>query len=294
MSKRLMGLLSYLFLAIVVVVAAAAATLAPSYRECARNYETRESQTETPGSNDKSIGGIPRNVLVIVECEGEFFRRNEATLTAVAVIFIAFFTLALQRSTARLWKAGERQIGVVEKAAETAKLSAQAAVDSERAHLFVSIKASNLDRPLQNARLDDGPEPSVATPVDPPCIDYVLSNYGRTVALLKEVKHAITWESTEGLRSYQPGTHGPLEVIAPQTESKVISCRFRGDFTSRDTRAIVTGKRALLLFGQAIFVDAFNHTRGVRWQCRCAGGNFDLVSYQEYEPERQDRGPAPD
>ena len=294
MSKRLIGLLWYLLLAIVVVVAVASATLSPSYRACARNVEQQESQAETKASDETPIRGIPRNVLLVIKCEGEFLEQNEATLTAIAIILIAFFTLALQRSMARLWKAGERQVSVAEKAAETAKLSAQAAVDSERAHLFVSIKASNLDKPLQQARLDDGPEPSVATPVDPPCIDYVLSNYGRTVALLKEVKHAITWESTEGLRSYQPGAHGPLEVIAPQTESTVISCRFRGDFTSRDTRAIVTGKRALLLFGQAIFVDAFNHTRGVRWQCRCAGGNFDLVSYQEYEPDRQDRGPAPD
>ena len=76
-------------------------------------------------------------------------------------------------------------------------------------------------------------------------------------------------------------------------ESQVISCRFRGDFTSRDIGALVANKRALLFSGQAIFVDAFNHTRGVRWQCRCAGGTFDLVGYQEYEPKQPDRASAP-
>ena len=277
MLKRLTGPLSYLFLAIVVVVAVAAVTLTPSYRECARNYDKQEGITEPPGAQDKPIVGIPKNVLLVIECEGEFFSTNQGVLTAIAIVFIAFFTLALQRSTVRLWKIGERQIDVAEKTAETARLSAQAAVLAERAHLFVSIKATNLEQPLQRARLDDGPEPDVATPVDPPCVDYVFSNYGRTLALLREVRHALTWESSDGLRSYQPGAHGSLEVISPHADSRVTSCKFRGDFTSRDARAIVTHKRALLFFGEAIFVDAFGHRRGVKWQCRCAGGDFDLI-----------------
>jgi hypothetical protein len=285
MLKRLAGTLAYLLFVLVVVLAAAAATLAPSYRECARTYDQQDH---------KSIGGVLDNVRLVIECEGEFFQQNEGTLIAIAIIFIAFFTFALQRSTARLWKVGERQLAVAEKAAETARLSAQAAVLSERAHLLVSIKASNLEKPLQGARLDDGPEPTVATPVDPPSIDYVLSNYGRTSALLREVKQGLTWEAFDGLRSYQPGTHGPLEIIAPHADSRVISCRFRGDFTSRDARSIITNKRTLLFFGEAIFLDAFGHVRGVRWQCRCAGGNFDLIGYQEYEPELETPEPTPD
>jgi hypothetical protein len=206
-----------------------------------------------------------------LECEGEFLRNNELTLIAIAIIVIAFLALALQRSTVRLWKAGERQISVAEKVAETARLSAQAAVLAERAHLFVSVKTSNLQRPLERARLDEGPEPAVATPVDPPSVDYVLSNYGRTAALLKEVKHAMTWESAEGLRSYQPGSSRPLDVIAPHADSKIMNCRFRGDFTSRDARSIVTGKRALLFVGEATFLDAFGHLRGVKYNAGAGG-----------------------
>jgi hypothetical protein len=275
MLKRLAGFLAYFFLAVIVVAAVAATTLAPSYRECAHATPTQE------------IAGISPTVLLFLECEGEFLRNNELTLIAIAIVIIAFLALALQRSTVRLWKAGERQIGVAEKVAETARLSAQAAVLAERAHLFVSVKASNLERPLERARLEEGPEPAVATPVDPPSIDYVLSNYGRTVALLKEVKHALTWDSSEGLRSYQPGSSHPLEVIAPHADSKVTTCRFRGDFTSRDARSMVTGQRALLFVGEAIFVDAFGHQRGVKWQCRCAGGDFDLIAHQEFEPPPQ-------
>ena len=282
MLKRLVGFLAYLLLAIIVVAAVASTTLAPSYRECAHADATQE------------IVGIPSRILLFVECEAKFLRNNELTLIAIAIIVIAFLALALQRSTVRLWKAGERQIGVAEKVAETARLSAQAAVLSERAHLFVSVKASNLESPLEHARRNEGPEPAVAMLVDPPSVDYILSNYGRTVALLREVKHALTWESSDGLRSYQPGSNRPLEVIAPHTDSKIMSCRFRGDFTTRDARAIVTGKRALVFFGEAIFVDAFGHRRGVKWQCRCGGGDFDLIGYQEFEPDQEDREPAPD
>ena len=283
MVKRSVGFLPYLLLVLVIAVAAAAVTMAPSYRECVQDYEKLESQDQSR---------IPPTVLAAIDCEGEFLDRNQAALTTIAIVFIAFFAFTLQRSTTRLWKTGERQVAVAETAAQTARLSAQAVVDSERAHLFVSVRATNLEQPLKRARLDDGPEPTIATPLEPPSVDYVLSNYGRTLALLKEVKHGLTWESPDGLRSYQSGVQAPLEVVMPNTDSRTLSCRFRGDFTSREARSLATGKRTLQFFGEAIFLDAFGHTRGVRWQCRCAGGNFDLIGHQEIEPEPMAREAA--
>ncbi len=211
----------------------------------------------------------------------------------MALLFIAFFAFVLQRSTARLWQTGERHLAIAEKAVETARLGAQAAMGAERAHLLVNVKASNLDKPLENARLEAGPEPDIAAPVEPPCIDYVLSNVGRTAALLREVRHVLAWDSPEGLRSYHPGEAGPLELIAPQSDSKLIRCRFRGDFTSREARALVAGTRALLFYGDASFVDAFGQVRVVKWQCRCTGGNFDLIGFQEVETGRAENSPAP-
>jgi hypothetical protein len=276
MLKRVGGFLAYLLLALIVVAALAATTLAPSYRACADGRAAAD-----PGS-------LSDQLRVFAECETEFLRNNEATLVAIAIVVIAFLALALQRSTVRLWKIGERQIGIAEKTAETARLSAQAAVLAERAHLFISVKGTNLERTLAGVHLDEGPETAPATPVEAPSVDYVLSNYGRTVALLKEVQHAMIWEAVEGPRGYQAGPARPLETIAPHAESTVMTCRFRGDFSSRDTRSLVAGKRALLLFGEAIFLDVFGHLRGVKWQCRCAGGGFDLIAYQEFEP------PAPE
>ena len=288
MLKRLRGLFWHLLVIVTAAIIVAATTLAPSYRECARNYEQQQSQVE-----NQPASWMPKDILLVIDCEGDFLQQNAAVLTAIGILLVAFFTLALQRSTGRLWKANERQIAIAEKAVETARLSAEAAVGAERAHLFVGIKASNLEKPLERARLDDGPEPDIATPLDAPSVEYVLSNYGRTVALLREVKHALVWESPEGLRSYQPGSHGPLEVIAPHADSNVISCRFRGDFTSRDARAIVTNKRALLFYGEAIFLDAFGHARGVKWQCRCAGGSFDLIGCQEFEADHKENSLTP-
>ena len=272
MLKRVGDLLAYLLLALIVVAAFAATTLAPSYRACA------------DGRTADDAGSLPAQLRVFAECETEFLRNNETTLVAIAIVIIAFLALALQRSTARLWRVGERQIGIAEKTAETARLSAQAAVLAERAHLFISVKGTNLEKALAGARLDEGPETAPAVAVDPPGVDYVLSNYGRTVALLKEVKHAMIWEAVEGPRGYQAGPARPLEVIAPHAESAVMTCRFRGDFSSRDTRSVAAGKRALLFFGEATFLDVFGHLRGVKWQCRCAAGGLDLIAYQEFEP----------
>jgi hypothetical protein len=270
-----MTFMRYLLLILVIVAAAAAVTLAPSYRDCVQDYDKSENQ---------SPSRLPPNVQAFIDCQGEFLDRNQSVLTSLAIVLIAFFTLALQRSTARLWKAGERQLAIAETTAQTARLSAQAVVDAERAHLFVSVRATNVEQPLQRARLDNAPQPTVATPIEPPCVEYVLTNHGRTPALLKEIKHGLTWESTDGLRNYQPSIQAPVEVLRPNADSRPITCRFRGDFTTREARSIVDGKRALWFFGEAVFVDAFGRARGIRWQCRCAGASFDLAGFQEFEP----------
>lgn len=275
MLKRVGGSLPSFLVVIVVAVAAVAMTQTRSYRDCARAYPAGEA-----------AGDLSRDLALFAACEGRFLQENAAVLTAIALLLIAFVALALHRSTTRLWMAGERHVTLAEKAVETARLGAEAAMGAERAHLFVSVKATNLERPLERARAQAGPEPDVATPLDPPSIDYVLSNYGRTLALLKDVKHVLVWESPEGLRSYQPGQFGPLEIIAPHAEGKVMRCSFRGDFTSREAQSLVAGSRALSFFGEAVFLDVFGRLRGVKWQCRCAGGSFDLIALQEFEPQR--------
>jgi hypothetical protein len=179
-----------------------------------------------------------------------------------------------------------RGLKPAEAAAEAAKLNAQAIIDAERAHLFVSIKNSNLERPLQLARMYDNSPTMESGKVDRPHIDYVLNNYGKTVALLRDVKHNLIWEPKGvEMRGFAAQPYRPLETITASKDSKVIPCEFEGDFTFGDTRAIVTGNRALLFFGNAIFIDAFNRVRGVRWECRCSGGNFELIGHYEYEPK---------
>src|SRR5215475_11034775 len=129
-----MGFMRYLVLVLVIVAAAAAVTVSPSYRDCVQDYEKAENQAPSR---------LPTNVQAFIDCQGEFLDRNQSVLTSLAIVVIAFLALVLQRSTSRLWKAGERQVAIAETAVQTARLSARAVVEAERAHLFVSVRATN-------------------------------------------------------------------------------------------------------------------------------------------------------
>jgi hypothetical protein len=111
-----MAFMRYLVLILAIVAAAAAVTLSPSYRDCVQDYEKSENQAPSRLSN----------VQAFIDCQGEFLDGNQSVLTSLAIIVIAFLTLVLQRSTTRLWKAGERQAAIAETAAQTARLGAQA------------------------------------------------------------------------------------------------------------------------------------------------------------------------
>src|SRR5262245_7259049 len=146
MLKRLLAFLPYLVLVLVIAAAAAAVTLTAPYRDCVQDYEKLENQ---------GASRVPPNVLAFLDCQGEFLDRNQAVLASIAIVLIAFFTLALHRSPVRLWKVAERHAAIAETDAQTARVSAQAVVDAERAHLFVSVRGTNLEQPLQRARHDD-------------------------------------------------------------------------------------------------------------------------------------------
>jgi hypothetical protein len=60
---------------------------------------------------------------------------NNGLITAIATVFIAWFTFSLRRSTDKLWNAGERQIAL---ARESADIARQAMVAGERAFVFAN------------------------------------------------------------------------------------------------------------------------------------------------------------
>lgn len=218
-----------------------------------------------------SIWGVATDVLA-------FLQAYNGAITALATIAIGGFTLALVIVT-------NRQAALTRTAAEAAKLNAQAVVDSERARLSISVIDHNLGAPLSNARRYDASPSMGSGKIDAPQVVYIFTNFGKTPALLRDVSHGLIWEEKGEARKFKSEVR-PLENIGPTNDSKQIICKFDGEFTFGDARKIVTGERALLFFGSAVFIDAFNKPRGVHWECRCSGGNFDLVGYYEYDPKK--------
>jgi hypothetical protein len=65
---------------------------------------------------------------------GSALNDNNGIITAVATIFIAWFTLSLRQSTDKLWDAGERQLKLLAKTSADQSRGTQAAIDvAERA-----------------------------------------------------------------------------------------------------------------------------------------------------------------
>ena len=81
----------------IIFVVALIGAFSPSYQKCAANHERHDGQNEQPELHE-TIAGRPHIPLFFV-CEGAFIDENNGTLTAIATIAIAGFTLTLWRAT---------------------------------------------------------------------------------------------------------------------------------------------------------------------------------------------------
>jgi hypothetical protein len=72
-------------------------TLSPSYQKCAADHQRDHAQNEQPNLHEGIASHAQIPVLLI--CEGAFIDANNGTLTALATIAIAAFTLTLWLAT---------------------------------------------------------------------------------------------------------------------------------------------------------------------------------------------------
>ena len=72
-------------------------TLSPSYQKCASDHESNYGQNKQANLHETIVSGV--RVPVFLLCEGSFIDENNGTLTALATIAIAAFTLTLWRAT---------------------------------------------------------------------------------------------------------------------------------------------------------------------------------------------------
>ena len=238
-------------------------------------------------------------------CAGEFLKIDGEAITAFFTLVVGLFTAALWTSTDKLWRSGERQIQTsrqvaaiqarqtrvsnreAARAAEAARLNAQALIDSERAHLYAVIKTENLRAALHSAiHYNNSPGMDLMEVSERPAVELALKNLGRTPAILLE----LSFQLIQGTPDQRVFEHVMAVVVDPVIDGEAetataIPCRLEGVFTVGDAKAAFTSKRPLYFYGSATYATAFDRVYVYRWRYENTGARWLLTNYED-----RDRG----
>jgi hypothetical protein len=99
MLNWLRTFLGWCIVALVVSVVAWGATFSPSYQKCVTYNGNNEGKSEQTNLNNAVMHRARIAIPIFLLCEGRFVDENNGTLTALATIAIAGFTLTLWRAT---------------------------------------------------------------------------------------------------------------------------------------------------------------------------------------------------
>jgi hypothetical protein len=201
---------------------------------------------------------------------------NPSAVTAVAAILIAVFTWSL-------WRANERMWSVTSAAADAARRSADALVVAEQAQLLAVFGASNIAHVLTElgAREPSGDE----APKERVFVQYVLKNYGRTPAVLKEISHELQhWRSLPEELKYFPIPAMPKEVaVVAGASSESLQCTLSVPLTVEAATSIRRSDSYLWFYGRVVYEDAFAREREHRFLYRYRiGPGFQPYHYKDY------------
>src|SRR5262249_55921065 len=164
-------------------------------------------------------------------------------ITALAALLVAIFTWKLWRSSQQMWR-------TTEVAASAARRSADALVVAEQAQLLAVFGVSNIAHVLSELGKHEQSTIGAATPPadapQPPrervYVQYVLKNYGRTPAVLKEISHELQrWTSLPEKLHYLPIPAMPKEpAIVAGASSEPLQCTLAVPLTVEAATSIRT------------------------------------------------------
>ncbi len=148
-------------------------------------------------------------------------------IIAFGTVMIALFTFVLYRSTEKLWIAGEKQIKVARDAADAAKRSADAAIETERGRVFVIMESDNIHDVLKGPRFYTNSPSMDDSILEIPIFRYRLKNYGKTPCVMTYRAHGMTLVPARqpvGSRQWQPQFGRGLEAWASGETTDVFEC----------------------------------------------------------------------
>ena len=154
--------------------------------------------------------------------------------------------------------------------AEAAKRSADALVVAEQAQLLTVFGVSDVAHVLSELGAYVPATPDAAPPKERVYVQYVLKNYGRTPAVLKEISHELRHLARlpDELK-YVPIPAMPKEVaIVAGASSESLQCNLAIPLTVEATASIRTGDSFLWLYGRVVYDDAFGREREHRFLYR--------------------------
>jgi hypothetical protein len=203
---------------------------------------------------------------------------NPSAVTAVAAILIACFTWSL-------WRANERMWSVTAAAADAARRSADALVVAEQAQLLAVFGASNIAHVLTELGAREPSSDEATTPKERVFVQYVLKNYGRTPAVLKEISHELQhWRSLPEELKYFPIPAMPKEVaVVAGASSESLQCTLAVPLTVEAATSIRRSDSYLWFYGRVVYEDAFAREREHRFLYRYRiGPGFQPYHYKDY------------
>lgn len=181
------------------------------------------------------------------------------------------------------------------KAADAAKLNAEAVIDAERARIFVNIEQDTADAIRSAAKQATSPEKDSNTLDASVGLFYGLKNYGKTPAIIREIGHQLVLTpELANERQYSPKNPLPIEhFLGPgeQTPRGTLVCSLDRKMTLGEAKEIQTLKNTLWFYGYVVYDDTFGFGRELRYIFHYdggTGGRFRLDSFREMHSHKRD------
>lgn len=217
------------------------------------------------------------------ENSDEALARYTLWLTGFTAI-LALATVGLGIATVGLYLTGEKQI-------EIARANTDALINSEKAHLFISIKSETVANVVgRSGAWDKSPDMWRHNASPSPGVGYAFKNHGRTAAILKSIgEQMIVADEFPDEWDIEPRDMPDQLVISPDEESSTLLCYDR-DFTVGNAVEFQKDRTAIWFYGYVRFADAFGQETTWRWRyCWRKGyGGFRLVWYEEAPPKKHE------